>query len=107
MPDLHRKPLEARACESDRLQQLSVPVAGHHLGRNGLWRQAQPIEHAALKVGRSRGISADGSRDRAHRDLGECALETLGVARRLEGERGQLDAERGRLGVDPVGAAHG
>ena len=43
-------------------------------------------------------------RHRPDGGLRERSLEPRAVALGLEGEAGQLDAERGRLGVDPVGA---
>ena len=59
-----------------------------------------------LVVRAERRVGADGAGDRPGRGLGEGTLQTLGVAVRLHREAGELEAERGRLGVDAVGAAH-
>ena len=58
-----------------------------------------------LEVGARRRVGADRAGDRADRRLGEGAIEALGVAVRLEGEAGELDAEGGRLGVHAMRAA--
>ena len=67
--------------------------------------EPQPREHALLEVGRRRRVGPDRARQRADRRLLERPLEPPQVALGLEGEPGELDPERGRLGVDPVGAA--
>src|SRR5205814_2226777 len=52
MANLGGEPLESRAGEGDRLQQLRVAIASHDLSRDGLGRQAEPAKHAALEAGR-------------------------------------------------------
>ena len=66
--------------------------------------QVEALEDAALEVRARRRVGPDRAGDRPDRGLGEGALEALGVAVGLEGEAGELDAERGRLGVDAVRA---
>ena len=106
MADLGRQALETRAGEGDRLQQLGVAVARDDLRGDVLARESQPREHARLELGLGGGIGADGSRDRADRGLGEgaarrrCALRWASKAK-----PGELDPERGRLGVHAVGPA--
>ena len=103
--DLGGEALEARAGERDRLEQLGVAVARDDLGRDRLGAQVEPREHAPLEVRRRRRVGADRAGDRADARLPERPLEPVGVAVRLEGEAGQLDAERRRLGLDAVRAA--
>ena len=100
-----REALEPGAGERDRAQQLGVAVARDDLGRDRLGGEPEPLEHARLELRPERGVGADRAGDRADRGLRERALEPLGVAVRLEREPGELEAERGRLGVHAVGAA--
>ena len=101
---LGRQPLEAGAGERDRAEQLRVAVARDDLCGDVLAREPQAREHAQLEVGTRGRVGADGAGDRADVRLVEGELQALGVAVRLECEAGELDAERGRLGVDAVGA---
>ena len=104
--DLGGEALEAGAGERDRLQQLGVAVARDDLGGDGLARAGRARSSTLRLVGRRVGrVGADRAADRADRGLREGALEPVGVAVRLEGVAGQLEAERRRLGVDAVGAA--
>ncbi len=82
-----------------------MAIARHDLRGDGLCGQAEPVEHTALVVRSERGVGADRAGDRARGGLCKRPLEALGVAMRLEREAGELEAERGRLGVDAVGAA--
>ena len=102
MADLGREALEPRPGERDRLQQLRVPVARHHLGRDRLALQAEPKQDALLEFRRGRRVGADGARDRPDRSLREGSLEPAGVAVGLERETRELDPERRRLGVNAV-----
>ena len=61
-------------------------------------------EDPLLEVGRGGGVGAHGARHRADGHLREGALQAAEVAVGLEGEAGQLDPERRRLGVDAVRA---
>ena len=66
--------------------------------------QPERCRHALLVVRAERRERADGAGDRGG-DLPEGALEALGVAVGLHRVAGELEAERGRLGVDAVRAA--
>ena len=68
-------------------------------------RQPQPLHHPRLDRGRDRGVGADRAGELADRELLEGVGEPRQVAVGLEGEARQAQAEGGRLGVDPVGAA--
>jgi hypothetical protein len=106
VPDLGGEALEPSAGQRDRLEQLGVAVARHDLGRDRLGRQPEPRQHARLVSRAERRVGPDRAGDRARRGLRERALQPLGVAMGLEGEAGELEAERRRLRVDAVGAAH-
>ena len=86
-------------------QQLRMAVARDDLGRDVLVAQAERRHHALLVVRAERRVGADRAGDRA-RDLPERALQPLGVAVGLHRVARELEAERGRLGVHAVGAAH-
>ena len=81
-----------------------MAVARHDLGGGALGRQAQPVEHPGLVVGIVRRVGPHRARDRSDRHLGEGALEPLRVAVCLEREAGELEPERRRLRVHPMGA---
>ena len=102
--DLGGQALEPRAGQRDRLEHLGVAVARDDLRRDVLGLQPQPRQHARLEVRARRRVRPDRAADRPGRGLREGALEPLEVAVRLEGEAGELDAERRRLGVDAVRA---
>ena len=104
--DLLREALQPGAGERDR---AAAARRGGRAGRPG-WRPARPRARAARaparsKSGPERRVGADRAGDRAGRRLRERALQPLGVAVRLDREAGELEPERGRLGVDAVGAA--
>ena len=103
--DLEREPLERRARERDRVQQLGVAVARHDLGRERLGPQAEPLQHLALDV-RARAPSTSRPRPRACRPRPARTRCAAGCALRsaLEREAGELQAERRRLGVHAVRA---
>jgi hypothetical protein len=82
-----------------------VAVTGDDLGGDRLALQTQTREHARLEVRGGRRVGSDGPAHRSHLGLGEGALQTLEVALGLEGEAGELDPERRRLGVDAVRAS--
>ena len=103
--DLGREPLQAGAGQRDGLQQLGVAVARHDLRGDRLGAQAQALEHARLEVRADVRVGADRAGDLADRGLLEARSQPLGVAVGLEREAGELEPERGRLGVDAVGAA--
>ncbi len=79
-----------------------MAVARDDLRRDVLALQVQARQHARLELGARRRVRADRTRDRADGDLLEGALQAQRVALGLEGEAGQLHAERRRLGVHPM-----
>ena len=83
-----------------------MAVAGHDLGRDRLSLESEAFQHALLEIGRRGGVRPDRARDGADGGLRERALQPAGIAVGLEREAGELDPERRRLGVDPVGAPH-
>ncbi len=102
--DLGGELLDRRAHRRARPQVLGVAVAGHDLGgRHRL--QAEGLAHLALHDGVDVGVRADRAGQLADGDAVPCPLEALAVAVGLQRPVGQLDAERGRLGVHAVGAA--
>ncbi len=81
-----------------------MAVARDHLRGHVLALQTQARKHARLELRAGSRVGADGAGDRADGDLLEGALQPLRVAVRLEGEAGELDAERRRLGMHAVRA---
>jgi hypothetical protein len=59
--DLGREPLQTRARQRDRLQQLCVAVARDDLRRDVLARDAQALQHALLELGARRGVRPNGA----------------------------------------------
>ena len=59
----------------------------------------------SLDLGWNVGIGSDGAAELHHRDVVACGAQTGAVAIDLERPEGDLGAERGRLGVNAVGAA--
>jgi hypothetical protein len=105
--DLGCEALETRPGERDRGQQLGVAIARDDLRGDVLAPQAKAREDALLE-GRAGGrVGADRPGDRAHLGLRERALQARGVAMRLEGEAGELDAEGRGLGVHAMRAPDG
>ena len=66
----------------------------------------EPLQHGLLHLRPVRRVGAHRARQRAHRHALDRALQPQQVAVRLEGEAGELHAERGGLGVHAVRAAH-
>ena len=83
-----------------------MTVSGHHLRGDRFSGQAQAAQNPGLEVRRGGRIGAHRAGYGAYSGLGKGPLEPVGVAGRLEGEPGQLDPERGRLGVDAVRAPY-
>jgi hypothetical protein len=102
--ELGREALQSGAGQRDRLEQLRMSVARHHLGRDRLAFEPETVEHAALEIRGARGICADRARNRPNERLGERSLEPSRVALGLERERRELYPERRRLGVNPMRA---
>ena len=70
----------------------------------GSRREPEPLQHGGLDLGAVGGVGADRAGERAEGGALDGALEPAQVAVRLEGEAGELDAERRGLGVHAVRA---
>src|SRR5436190_4930539 len=84
-----------------------MAVARDHLRRDVLAAQPDEVQHELLELRAIGGIRANRSGQRADGRLVEGLLQACQVPVRLEGEAGELEAERGRLGVHAMGAADG
>ena len=103
--DLGREAVERRAGAGQRGQQVGVPVARDHLGGDRLALQAEPSQGVLLDPRVGVGVRADGARKLAHLDSGEGVAQAQLLTAQLGHEAEQHEPERGRLGVDAVGAA--
>ena len=83
-----------------------MPVALDDLGADRVGVQAQLGEDLGLDVGVEMAVRPDRAGDLARADLVDRRGEPRPAAVDLERPAGELEAERGRLGVDRVGAAH-
>ncbi len=83
-----------------------MSITRNYLRGDLLAPEPEPLKHAPLELGAGRGICADRAGDRADGDLLESALQPQSIAMRLEGKARELDAERRRLGVHPMGTPH-
>ena len=94
------------ATSASAVEQLGVPVALQDLRRARSGLEAETLAGNALHLGIGGGIGADGARELADAQSLDRPGEPLPVA--VEGERParELEPERRRLGMDPVGAAH-
>ena len=79
---------------------------GHDLGADRLGREAQLGQHLRLDGRLEMAVGAHRAADLAHGQPREGGPQALPVAVELEGPARELQAERRRLGVDAVGAAH-
>ena len=82
-----------------------MPVALENLRRGGRRVEAEPLAGDPLDLGVGRGVGTDGTRELAHADPLEPAVEPSTVTLELESPAGQLEPERGRFGVDAVRTA--
>ncbi len=72
------------------------------LGGGILDRQAETVADVGLDLGRELGVGADGPRELPDRHGVAGPAKAVAVSCQLEGPAGELDAEGGGLGVDPV-----
>ena len=106
MADLGGEPVERGGEQSERREQLGMPVALQDLGRARGGLEAELLTGHALDVRLGRGVRADGSGELAHSQALDRMDEAFAVAIERECPPGELEPERRRLGMDTVGAAH-
>ena len=104
--DLGREALQRAAEDRDRGEQRGVPVALDDLGADRVGVQAELGEHLRLDVRAEVAVRPDRAGDLAGPDLVDGRRQARPAAVELERPAGELEPERGRLGVDRVGAAH-
>ncbi len=92
------------ATTRERGEERGVPVARHDLGRDRLRRQPHLRGDVLLDARVDIGERANRAGDLAGGDLGARGDEARPVAGELGVMTGELDAERGRLGMDAVAA---
>ena len=85
--------------------ELGVPVALDDLGRHRLGLEPERVAHLLLDLGRHVGEGADRAGDLPDPDGLPGPDQALAVPPGLGVPAGDLEAERGRLGVNPVGPA--
>src|SRR5439155_26316950 len=103
--DLGREPLERRSDEGEGRQQLRVAVARDHLCGSALVLEPEPLAGDALELRVSSRVRPNRAGELADAQTLERSAEPRGAAVELERPAGELDAERRRLRVDPMGAA--
>ncbi len=92
--------------DGDRREQRRVPVALDDLGADRVGVEPERGEDLGLEVGAEVAVRADRPGDLAGADLVDGGGEPAPTAVELERPAGELEPERGRLGVDRVGPAH-
>ena len=107
MADLGRQALDRRRDDGERGEEGRMPVARDHLGRNRFDFQAEFLRDVRLDPRVDIGERADRAGERRGRDLLPRRDQPPARARKLGIGRSELEAEGGRLGVDPVRAADG
>ena len=95
------------AITRERRKEHRVAVARNDLGRDRLGREAERLRDVGFDPRIDVGEGADGTRDRAGRDLLARVLQPLPGARELGVGLCQLQTEGDRLGMDAVAAADG
>ena len=105
--DFRRQPLDRRRDDAQRGEIHGVAVARNDLGRDRLDLESHLTRHVGFDPRIDLGKSSDRAGDRAGRDLGACRDQALLGAGKLGIGDGELQPERGRLGMDAVGAADG
>src|SRR5262245_20758405 len=103
--DLERELLERRRDERQGGELLGVAVALKDLGGDGRRLEPKPLAGDPLDLGVGRGVRADGPRKLSDPYPLQRLFEPRPVAVELERPPGELEAERGRLGMNPVRAA--
>src|SRR5262249_45014568 len=92
------------AHDGARGDQLGVAVSLHDLGGHRLWLEPERPAYLDLQVRRNVREGTDGAGDLPNPDGFSGSDETLPVPPSLREPAGRLEAERGRLRVDAVGA---
>ena len=105
MADLHRQPLDGRSDDGEGGEIGRMPVTGDHLARHRLDGEAELFGDVRLDPWIHIGEGADGPRNGAGGDLIAGHGQPVAGADELGIVAGELQAERGRLGVDAVAAA--
>ena len=105
--DFGREPLHPAGDNAQDREKHRMAVAGNHLGRDRLRRQAHSLGDIGLDArvdGRER---TDGAGDGAGGDFGSRGLQPRPVTRKLRIVAGEFKAEGRRLCMNAVGAANG
>ena len=102
--DLEREPLERGGDQRQRVEQLGVAVALEDLRRARRRLEAEPLAGDPLDLRVGGRVRADGARELADAHPFERARDACALPLELERPAGELQPERRRLGVDPVGA---
>ena len=103
--DLDRETLERGGRQGERGQQVGVTVALDDLRRGRLGLEAEAFAGHALDLGVDRRVVADGARELPDAHALERKGDAPASAVELEGPDRELEAERRRLRMHPVGAA--
>ena len=106
MAQLGGQAVQGAGGDRHRGHELSVPVACHDLRGHRLRAEADLVQHLGFEVRRQGGVRAHGARELADRALGDRPAQARLVPTALERIPGHLEAEAGRLRVDPVGTPH-
>ncbi len=104
--DFRGQVFHGRGDHAQRREEHGVAVAGDHLGRNRLWRQAHLFGHVFLDEGVDVGEGADGAGNGAGCDFVARVFQAPARALEFRIEPRQLQAHGRRLGMDAVAAAH-
>ena len=106
VPDLGGEALERPAEHGDRGEQRRVPVALDDLGADRVRVEPERGEDLGFEIRRKVAVRPDRARDLAGGHVVDRAGQPAPAAIELERPAGDLQAERGGLGVDRMGAAH-
>ena len=101
-----REALQRAAGDGDRGQERGMPVALDDLRADRVDCQAKLRHDLRLDLGRELAIGSDRPGQLARREIAGGRLNAVAIPAQLERPRRELEAERDRLGVDRVGAAH-
>ena len=103
--DLGRKPIERRGQERKRVEQLAMTIALQHLRRGRGGSQPQLLAGDGFDPRIGCGVGADGTRQLAHPEPLDSALDPLMIAVERKRPTRELEPKRRRLGVDPMRAS--